>query len=357
MKSTKYLILAFCILLICTGCTTVKQKPAPITSISTHGVGSVTNFDQNPLFLLNGMLYALDAATCELELFCDIENCAHHLSEVLTEPSSCPAALGKGFIIGSYEDKLYAAVNGAGWYIYTYSDTEKCFKLQNHILEISDFNGAFHKNYFYYFSLGSLKRIELVEDAESEIVLENLAGSEHYTLSGMAFFDDILVMNGGLTTVDTWIYNINSNELIKADIQSTTPEYYNGKLYFINGTEGEYTLYSYTPETEALDSLIEFRTTSMNTRIAVDDDYIYMTLYEDIQPDAAASSSTLAVYKHDGQLVKQIPLDPIENDAMKTVMCSNHTYIFLGNSNAIFDQSLWVIEKDSLWRNYSECEL
>lgn len=47
-------------------------------------------------------------------------------------------------------------------------------------------------------------------------------------------------------------------------------------------------------------------------------------------------------------LSNKISLNQIENDAMKTVMCSNSDYIFLGNSNAISDQSLYMIEKVSL---------
>ena len=193
------------------------------------------------------MLYTLNEDACGLELFCDIENCAHQFSSVLTEPFQCPAALGNGYIIGSFENELYAAVNAAGWNLYQYSAEEKSFKPLNHILEIVDFEGAFYQNYFYYFSEGSLKRVALEQNAESEYVLENMAGSKEYRLGEMAFFDDHLIMNGSLTTIDSWIYNASENELIKADIELKTEsaEYCAGKLYYVSP---ENILYSYTPE-------------------------------------------------------------------------------------------------------------
>lgn len=100
-------------------------------------------------------------------------------------------------MIGSHEDSLYVVAQDSGWNLYQYSDDERCFKPLNHILEIVDMMVcAFHENYFYYFSQGSLKRVELTEGGESEIVLENMADNEYYRLEQMAFFDDMLVMSG-----------------------------------------------------------------------------------------------------------------------------------------------------------------
>lgn len=155
-------------------------------------------------------------------------------------------------------------------------------------------------------------------------------------------------MTGGITSIDTWIYNTNTGELIKANIEQTTPEYYNGNLYYVCENNNTYTLYSYTVDSEEKNALAKLTTESMNIRIAADEDYIYITVLDDIQQDGNASSSSLSVYTHNGQLVKEISLNPIENDAMKTVLCSNSAYIFLGNSNPIFEQSLYVIEKDAL---------
>ena len=143
--------------------------------------------------------------------------------------------------------------------------------------------------------LGSLKRVKLTENAESEIVLEHMAGEEYYRLSKMTFFDDVLLINGGLDSIDT--------------------------------------------------------------RIAVDEDYIYLTLFENIQSDGAALSSSLELYTHDGQLVKEISLNSIENDTMKTVMCSNSNCIFLGKLNAVFNESLYIIEKGSLELRRINCSL
>ncbi len=347
MKRKKYLILVFVLILICTGCA-ANDKKSPILSISTYGSGAVTNFSEKPMFLLNGMLYTFDENRSELELFCDIENCSHQFSDVLTEPSGCPAALGTGYIIGSFDNELYAAVNDTGWKLYKYSNAEKRFESLNHILEITDFYGAFHKNYFYYFSSGSLKRVKLTEDAESELLIEHMAGDEYYSLSSMTVFDELLLMTGGLTSIDSWIYNIETGELTKADIEPTAPAYYNGKLYYISGNSNTYTLYSYTLDSAEKNAILEFTTESMNIRIFADEDYIYITTLEDIQEDGNSRSSSLSVYTHNGQFVKEIPLNPIENDAMKTVMCSTSDYIFLGSSNAVHDQSLYMIEKASL---------
>ena len=344
MKIKRFLILILSIAFIFSGCSADKETKDIITACSSHGSGAVTNFDHTALFLLNGKLYTFNESANKLELFCNNEKCEHRFSEVLTEPSQCPAALGKGYKIGSYNDELYAAV----------SDTEKCFKKLNHVLEIVGFECAFYENYFYYFSCGSLKRVKLVENAESETVLDNMAGSKDYQLNGMTFYDNILVMTGGLTSVDTWIYDADNKILTKSDIEATAVEYYDGKLYYLEGlekTENVYTLFTYSIESGERRPLIDFTATSMNTRIAVDKDYIYLTMYENIQIDGRTSSSTLAVYTHDGKLVKEIALDAIENDMMKTVMCSNDTYIFFGNSNAIFDQSLYIIEKSTLKEN------
>lgn len=354
MKLKKYLILVFCAILTCAGCSSEKNDNS-ITSVSSHGAGAVAYYEQTPVVLLNGMLYNLNEDACGLELFCDIENCAHQFSSVLTEPSQCPAALGNGYIIGSFENELYAAVNAAGWNLYQYSAEEKCFKPLNHILEIVDFEGAFYQNYFYYFSEGSLKRVALEQNAESEYVFENMAGSKEYRLGEMAFFDDHLIMSGSLTTIDAWIYNVNEGEIAKADIELKTEsaEYCAGKLYYISP---ENILYSYTPENGNTEALVEFAEGLMNIYIAVDEDYIYATLLEDIQNDGTAAVSSLEIYTHDGQLVNEISLDPIENDMMKTVMCSNSKYIYLGSSYAQFDQSLYAIEKDAL-KEGNEIEL
>lgn len=303
MNSKKYLILLFVIILICTNCTSCK-KTNSITSVSTHGSGSVINFNDKPMFLLNGMLYTFNETHHELELFCNIENCNHQFSDNLAEPSQCPAALGKGYIIGSFGNELYAATKASGWYLYKYSKEEKRFKSLNHVLEIVDFEGAFHKNYFYYFSSGSLKRIKLTEGAESELLIEHMAGDEYYRLSSMAFFGDFLLMTGGLTSIDTWIYNINTDKLIKANIEQASPEYYNGNLYYLFKNNNSYTLYSYTVDSEDKKVLTKLTTESMNIRIAVDADYIYITVLENIQPDGNSSSSSLYIYTHNGQFVK-----------------------------------------------------
>ena len=267
----------------------------------------------------------------------------------LKEPSSCPAALGKGYVIGSYEGSLYAAVQDSGWNLYQYFDDEKCFKPLNHILEIADMMVcAFHENYFYYFSQGSLKRVELTEGGESEIVLENMADNENYRLEQMAFFDDMLIMSGGNISTDTWIYDMNSENLTKVNIGSGLPQYYEGKLYYINEAENPDILSSYTIETGEEAPVIEFASSAGNRKIAVDEDYIYITVLEDIQTDGMSKSSSLEVYTHDGQLVKDVSLDTIPNDIMKTVMCSNDTDVFLGNSNAVIDQTLYMIKKTDL---------
>ena len=40
--------------------------------------------------------------------------------------------------------------------------------------------------------------------------------------------------------------------------------------------------------------------------------------------------------------------DGYMDDIMKTVMCSNDTDVFLGNSNAVIDQTLYMIKKADL---------
>ena len=350
MKPKKVLVIVFlCLLLMCSGCFATSDSSVEITAWSADGMGAVVNFNGQALFLLNGMLYTFDASADELQLFCDNDQCEHSISEDLTEPSSCPAALGKGYVIGSYKDSLYAAVQDSGWNLYQYSDDEKCFKPLDHIWEIADtMVCAFHEKYFYYFSRGSLKRVELMEGGKSEIVLENMADDEYYTLDQMAFFDDLLVMSGGNVSTDTWIYDMNSENLTKVDFGSGLPQYYGGKLYYINEEKNPDVLSSYTVETGEEAHVIQFTSASGNRQIAVDKDYIYITVPEDMQTDGMSGYSGLEVYTHDGRLVKEVSLDTIPNDTMKTVMCSNDTDVFLGNSNAVSDQTLYMIDKAAL---------